>query len=160
MSFARKAAVAVPLSGPLNMGNFIERLLMQKWRACDCLHLDIGPTHELDLLDDILVSWMELGARSPWRIIPVAGKFGQISHISISFPNGMSPKIIPLLSLECSAASSGPSGQGPDQFLRMCRSRVEDRSGATGLYLRRAGELVHTGAAHPGGYGWETDLKR
>ena len=51
--------MTVPLSGPLNMGNFIERLLMQKWRAFDCLHLDIGLTHEVDLLDDILVPWQQ-----------------------------------------------------------------------------------------------------
>ena len=58
--------MTVPLSGPLNMGNFIERLLMQmqKWRSCDCLHLDIGLTHEVDLLDDILVPCLGLNCSS------------------------------------------------------------------------------------------------
>eukprot|EP00435_Cladocopium_sp_Y103_P034253 s610_g8.t2 len=81
----RKAAVTVPLSGPLNMGNFIERLLMQKWRACDCLHLDIGPTHELDLLDDILVQISFFGcveADSKIAVVPRDYTFVELANLS------------------------------------------------------------------------------
>ena len=64
--------MTVPLSGPLNMGNFIERLLMQmqKWRPCDCLHLDIGLTHEVDLLDDILAPSLgqNCGGLGSWHV--------------------------------------------------------------------------------------------
>eukprot|EP00434_Breviolum_minutum_P031940 symbB.v1.2.028246.t1/scaffold2978.1/size66007/3 len=81
----KKVPQTVPLSGPLNVSNFIQRLLMRKWRSHDCLHLDIGPTKELDLLDDILVQisfWGVVQAESKLAMVPRDYTFVELANVS------------------------------------------------------------------------------
>ncbi|CAK9110699.1 unnamed protein product [Durusdinium trenchii] len=65
--------------------DFMQRLLLQKWRGCDCLHLDIGPTQEQDILDDILVQislWGCLQAESMIAVVPRDYTFIELANLS------------------------------------------------------------------------------
>ena len=85
-AFARKKLpVTVPLSGPLKMVDLIKRLLGQEWQRFHCLHLDIGPTEDVDFLDDILVQmsfWGCIQADSMIAMIPHEYTFIELANLS------------------------------------------------------------------------------
>lgn len=81
----RKGVVTVPLSGPLNLSDFIKRLLEQKWRSFDCLHLDVGPTQPLELLDDVLVQLSLFGmveANAKLAVVPGDYLFVELANLA------------------------------------------------------------------------------
>ncbi|CAJ1333582.1 unnamed protein product [Effrenium voratum] len=99
----RKLPITVPLSGPLRLGSFIRRLLAQKWHAHSCLHLDIGPTDELDLLNDLLIQisfWGCVQAESDIAVVPCSFTFVELANLStpvlrkLAFCNLVSPKAV------------------------------------------------------------------
>ncbi|CAE7349564.1 RNF213 [Symbiodinium sp. CCMP2592] len=100
---SQKVPVTVPLSGPLDVADLITRLLGRSWQPYDCLHLEIGPTEQPELLSDMLTQlslWGVLQSGASFCMVPCSSTFVELANLSspilrtLPFRNLVMPKVV------------------------------------------------------------------
>ena len=84
----RKVPVTIPLSGPLDVADLVHRLLSVEWCPFHCLHLDVGPTLQPEILSDILTQLSLWGVVQATQadgticVMPCSGTFVELANLS------------------------------------------------------------------------------
>ena len=100
---SQKVPVTVPISGPLDVADLITRLLGTSWQPYHCLHLEIGPSEQPELLSDILTQlslWGVLQSGANFCMVPCSSTFVELANLSspilrtLPFRNLVMPKVV------------------------------------------------------------------
>ena len=84
----QKVPVNIPVSGPLDVADLVHRLLDVEWRPFHCLHLDVGPTLQPEMLSDTLTQLSLWGVVQATQgdasicVLPCSGTFVELANLS------------------------------------------------------------------------------